>query len=284
MSCVRFHFLPRVAALYYALLASGYDAYAPEKAPALLRRLEAFRADAPPMPTFFRQVRQPACAVYPYWPRASLLETATIYLDDPGFPGPDYRNLVSAATNLTNADRDDAFWAWVREFPSALSRVQAQPSCRSYLAWAQAWLLEQAERYRPELGALEAALRLLSARYGAPSRQVLIALDPIKCAYSADYQNQGEAFTVIAGSFQPAVVLHEQLHPRVRPLGAAHRRELAARPGRTAELDPSYHLQGEEAGLVNAFEELFVRRLTAELLAGRPPASLSGALRQLLAP
>ena len=127
-------------------------------------------------------------------------------------------------------------------------------------------------------------MRLLSARYGAPSRQVLIALDPIKCAYSADYQNQGEAFTVIAGSFQPAVVLHEQLHPLVRPLVAAHRREIAARPGLTAELDPSYHLQGEEAGLVNAFEELFVRRLTAELLAGRPPASLSGALRQLLAP
>lgn len=71
---------PAISAIYFALLQNGYDFYAIERDLLTVNRLDSFASSDRGAYPFFSEVRQNTCAVYPYWPRAALLETAAFYL------------------------------------------------------------------------------------------------------------------------------------------------------------------------------------------------------------
>lgn len=77
---------PVISAIYFALLQCGYDYYALERNEEHIRAVEALCQSAV-LPPFFSEVKQSTCEVYPYWPRAAMLETASFYLnsEDSGF-------------------------------------------------------------------------------------------------------------------------------------------------------------------------------------------------------
>lgn len=270
--------IPAISAIYFGLLTSGYDYAQLGREAAHAAALRPFQAAMEPLP-FFAQTRQTTCEVYPYWPRAALLETATFHLTADGSAWRDRSGLtraIAAMSNIADNERDAAFHAWLDGFPAALTQILHSAAFRRYMAWEQEWLAAQNRLHNDELTRLGALLSDCRTRYASPVQQVHIVLNPIKCIYSADYHLAEGCFVFSSGRFQPTSIVHEFLHHAVHPVVSAHQAEIPPReyPG----LDRSYYA----AGPANAFEEHMVRRLTDAVLADRPPEDLEDYLHLLL--
>ena len=75
---------------------------------------------------FFSEIKQHTCEVYPYWPRASMLETASFYVDlsQKQFVDFDtYKDNILSAKNISDIERNQLFWDWIIRFPEALKNV-----------------------------------------------------------------------------------------------------------------------------------------------------------------
>lgn len=276
--------IPEISAIYYGLLQQGYEYYAIERSEEHIQALQQFFHPGQ-SPGFFSGARQTTCQVYPYWPRAAILETATFYLQrDPArfrdWEG--FRQRILSAGNLSPRERDSSLWDWIAGFPAALEAVLADEKFQRYLAWERQWLADQAQAWEPELETLRRLLKICRERYGAPGQRVRLVIQPIKCPYSADYFRSDDTFTYLSGGFRVGAVVHELLHPVLHPIVEADCGRLVPRPSPFPEVDPSYYLSGDEAGWQNAFEEYAVRALTKLVLQERYPENLSEFLTGLL--
>lgn len=107
-----------ISAIYYGMFQSGYDYYKMARNEEHINAIQTFRSSS--CLSFFANVKQNTCEAYPYWPRAALLESATLYLDRETFQWQDYNayeNFVMSAGNITNSERGKTFWEWVNRFP-----------------------------------------------------------------------------------------------------------------------------------------------------------------------
>ena len=75
--------IPAISAVYFSLLQCKYDFYSIERDTLLIDKLRSFIISDCRECDFFLDVKQNTCEVYPYWPRAAMLETATFYIDLP---------------------------------------------------------------------------------------------------------------------------------------------------------------------------------------------------------
>lgn len=276
--------IPEISAVYFALLQCGYDCFSAGRSREHCGRIRSFLGAGPVLP-FFSGVRQDTCKVYPYWPRAALLETASFYLNPGGSSFRDFdafRERVLSAGNLAENERGQAFWDWVAGFPAALSAVLASAPFRRYLDWEDRWIAGQNAVYEKELHLLQRCLDACVSRYASPVREAFILLNPIKSVYSADYHWNGGCFLCSSGAFQAEAVVHEFLHPVVHP-AVIEAADLVLANRRTyPELDPSYCLSGDETGQLNAFEEYAVRKLTQAVLRMDYPENLPDYLKNLM--
>lgn len=266
-----------VSAIYYALWQHGYEYAGLARDAAHMAALASFSGDAPH--PFFAQVRQHTCEAYAFWPRAALLETAAFHvaLADASFMDADgLRRKIMAMPNITDAERNDGFWAWLADFPAALRDVLNSSGFRRYMAWAAEWVQLQNLHHERELAQIERCLAVCRERYASPLKGVQLLIDPIKCMYSADYHVVGTDFVFSSGRFRAEAVIHEYLHHVVHPAVARHADTIPAReyPG----LDASYYNAGPEY----AFEEYAVRQLTALAMADQLPKQLDAFVQQLL--
>lgn len=266
-----------ISAIYYALWQSGYEYAALERDEGHMVVLMQFAEDAPH--PFFTQTRQNSCAAYAFWPRAALLETAAFHLDVENARYADFDGLqqkIMAMPNRTKEERDDAFWAWLAEFPAALHAVLESTGFRRYQSWLEKWKMAQNEHYRVELDKIEHCLAVCRERYDSPLKEVVLLIDPIKCVYSADYHVVGERFVFSSGRFRPESVIHEYLHHVVRPVVQRYAAEIPVQeyPG----LDESYYA----AGAIYAFEEQVVRQLTVLAMTDELPQDLDEYVQRLL--
>ena len=273
-----------ISAIYFALLHCGYEFYAVEKDAALVAKLEQFRAAGCDFDTvFFARIRQSMCEPYPFWPRAALLETATFYMRE-GAEFADftaYRERVMAAANLQEIERNQDFWTWIDDAPTALQSVTESDAFREYSAWEFAWVAEQRIAHRDELRDVQRIVEHCVNAYASPVRSVEAVLCPIKCAYSADHHFGGIIFTCISARFDREHIVHELLHHVVHPIVSASRDAILRRETHFDDLDASYYLDGSDDGRLNAFEEAMVRRLTERALGGELPPSLAAFANEL---
>ena len=99
--------IPEISAIYFALLQSGYDYYAMERNQDHISYIQKY-IDADNSTPFFADVKQNTCEVYPYWPRAALLESASIFLNKETFQWysfNEYKDFVMSAKNIQVQDR-----------------------------------------------------------------------------------------------------------------------------------------------------------------------------------
>ena len=262
-----------VSAIYYALWQGGYEYAHLERDAAHMAALAAFSPGQ--RSPFFAGVRQNTCEVYPYWPRAALLETASFHVQDGAFT--DYDGLkrkILSAPNLADHERDADFFAWLADFPAVLQEILASADFQRYLAWEQGWRDGENLRQQEELQRIARAVEAMQRRYALPVRDVQLLISPIKCVYSADYHLLGEQFVFSSGQLQAESVIHELLHMAVHPLvKALPKLENRTYPG----VDASYHA----AGQANAFEEYAVRQLTHLAMQDALPEDLGGYVTQL---
>ena len=269
---------PEISAIYFALLQCGYDFYAIEKDASLIESIEGFRNAASGFDdSFFSKVRQNTCEVYPYWPRAAALETATYYLhkDSLGFSDYDaYKKSIMNATNVSDVERDEDFWEWVIDFPVALKRVLESSDFISYLDWENAWVSQQNHLWKSDLQHIQRVLNTCMKNYSSPIQTVSIVLNPIKCTYSSDHFINNDELNFTSGVFRMESVLHEFLHHVVHPFVSKHKQAVMKCQMPYPDIDGSYYLGGDENGKLNAFEEYVVRMLTSEDSALSFPADL----------
>lgn len=275
--------IPEISAIYFALLQCGYDYYAIERSTEHSSSIQGF-AGTEKVPSFFSLVKQDTCEVYPYWPRAAILETATFYLlpDHSRFQNYDaFRNLILSAGNIADHERDHRLWSWMEDFPSALSNVLASDGFQRYRKWETEWVAKQTARYQEEFRLLQECTDICISRYGSPVKDLRIVINPIKCVYSSDYHLSGNCFVFSSGAFRVESVIHEFLHHVVHPAVAAVRDEVLVGKRKYADIDESYYLSGDHAGQLNAFEEYAVRTLTKDVMKGCCPNTLVSFLREL---
>lgn len=272
--------IPAISAIYFGLLNSGYDFYHLERDEQHTASVHHFSTAMKPL-SFFRQARQNTCEAYPYWPRAALMETAAFHLtsDCADWNSRDalYKHVMNAG-NISDVERDAAFWSWLDQFPEALKQVMDSPHFVYYLQWERDWIAEQNSRYANELQQIADLLHRSVDKYHSPVKNMQIVLNPIKCVYSADYHLVDDRFIFSSGRFQMASIVHEFLHHVVHPVVAMHRQEILSNPKEYPGIDRSYYA----AGQANAFEEYMVRQLTENAMNGHMPNDLHHYLQLLL--
>lgn len=277
---------PEISAIYFALLQCGYDCYALEKEPELVSKLESFREEQMnPHVSFFSEIRQNSCEVYPYWPRAAVLEEATFYLDenDSEFVEFDqFQKRIMTAGNIAPNEKENDLWDWISQFPTALKAVLNSAYFQKYFAWEETWIAAQNQRYRSELENLQRILQKCDMQYRSPVQGTHILLNPIKCAYSSDcYMYKGNLYFSL-GWLRMESILHEFLHPAIHPYVMRNKDEILQHSDSFPDIDESYLLDGSDAGRLNAAEEYLVRALTERAACGVLPNDLNQFVQDIL--
>ena len=260
--------IPEISAVYYALLQSGYDFYAVGKRLELVKQLEAFRGETES--SFWKAARQNSCKTYPYWPRAALLEQAALCIVD-GELKPEYHSMVMDADNLMDEERDEVFWKWIVDFPSKLSAVMERERFREYIVWEHAWMKAQEKGSEGMLRRLSELLSKCKRVYDLSFDRISVVLSPIKCAYSADYHWINDCLFCTVGALNSRSILHECMHEAVHREVQDLKEEILSKGMMRSDFDPSYCLNGDEQGRINAFEECAVREIVERVLDGEIP-------------
>lgn len=277
---------PEISAIYFVLLQCGYEFYSIEKDPSLVAKIEVFRKIQSDLDiSFFSKIRQNTCEVYPYWPRAATLETATFYLckNSRSFRNfNSYKQSIINVSNIADKERNEDFWEWVKDFPFALKRVLESSEFIAYLDWESSWISQQNNLWESSLQHIQKVLDICVKNCFSPVQSVSIILNPIKCTYSSDYFKNGDELYFILGAFRIESVLHEFLHHVVHHFIPKYKQYILNHSISYPDIDSSYYLDGDENGKLNAFEEYIVRKLTCEVLNMNFPSDLDGYIKEVL--
>ena len=266
LSCI-----PAFSAIYYALLQSSYEFSQIERDEETCLALRRF-ADSNQSFPYFSQVWQPGCKVYPYWPRAALLETASLFIGTNGkfHQIESLRKLICSFTNISDSDRDEGFWQWLMDFPAALSNVQNSNGFQAYFHWEQGWLQAQSLHHMADLATIQNAFTAIQNVCGSILiPKIEIVINPVKCVYSADYHRIDRRFIFSSGRLSASSVIHESLHSIIHPYILQYSEQIICRRPHDKSIDASYYLDGKPEGYLNAFEEIVVRKMTSDLMTGR---------------
>lgn len=276
--------IPEISAIYYALLQSGYTFYTIEREKTHIDTIHGFIFPHD-IPSFFSEIKQSTCEVYPYWPRAFILETASFYLLPDHSEFQDFHRLyqkIMSFGNVSHCERDHTLWNWLERFPAALSKILSSDSFGQYLKWENNWIAKQNKQYESELQAINCCLNMCVSQYNSPVHSIQIIVNPIKCVYSSDYHLNGNRFIFCSGEFRADSVIHEFFHHVVHP-DIEHIRDTILAHQRSYEnIDDSYYLSGDDLGQLNAFEEYAVRQLTKAVLESNAPKTLISFLKALI--
>ena len=276
--------IPEISAIYFALLQCGYDCYAMGRNKEHIADIQGYIGGVN-VPPFFAGVKQDTCEVYPYWPRAAILETASFNLLPNRSQFRDYDvfyKQIMDASNIADCERDQRLWDWVKDFPAALSEVLTGDAFKNYLKWEQKWLVKQNAKYEADLREIKDCLDVCVPKYGSVVQDIQIVINPIKCAYSADYHLDKDCFVFCSGAFRAESVIHEFLHLVVHPIVVEVEDMVLATKRTYPGIDESYYLSDDKAGQLNAFEEYAVRALTKDVMDGNFPNTLTAYLKGLL--
>ena len=273
-----------ISAIYYALLQCGYDYYSIEREQKHIAKIKHF-VGCGSATDFFSYVKQNSCEVYPYWPRAFILETACFFLRSGHTDFSNFENFqkcIMDTDNISKSEKDDVFWKWIKNFPTAIHKVLSDKSFQHYLEWENYWLSVQNDKYRKQLQEINQFVDICIYRYHSPVTQLKIVLNPIKCVYAADYHIHQNCFVFSSGKFQLESVIHEFLHHVVHPFVLLQKDIILAQNMSNLDIDNSYYLSGDNIGKLNASEEYAVRSLTEDILKGKYPDDLSYSLCSIL--
>ena len=275
--------IPSISAVYFSLLQCKYNFYSIEREDVLKDKLRSFIISDCGEYDFFFDVKQNTCEVYPYWPRAAMLETATFYIDltrECFIDFNAYKKSIMSANNILDVERNQSFWDWIIKFPKALKTVLQSNSFSRYLKWENDWIIDQNQKYKKELGKIRDIFTLCKEKFKSPIQDIQIVLNPIKCVYSADYHIKDDKFIFCSGSLSEQAVLHEFIHLIIHPIVEKRKDEVIFCNHTNLDIDISYYLNNDEAGILNAFEEYMVRTLTDAVVSGNVPETMDAFFEQ----
>lgn len=257
-----------INAIYFGVALSGYEYSDISKSAYIIELAERVKnyqglSDAK---SFFSNARQNSCDVYPFWPRAALLETAAFYIDDTRFKFNEYCAYVNSRPNLTEDEKSDDFFRWIRDFPKYLNQIKANhffQEINNQFENAVKRLSTDSEVQK--VRTIE-NLNILANDIVLDISTISVIICPLKCIYAADYFIAGSEMSVILGDFIPHSVIHEYLHLIIHPKIKSHKGVILSQlDSSKLDLPRSYFLGNDESGLLNAFEEHIVRIVSSSI-------------------
>jgi hypothetical protein len=243
-----------INAIYTGLVLSGYEYSHIEKSPEIIKVIDhikeqSFSSD---VKRYFEHARQQTCEVYPFWPRASLLESAVFFMGSEGFMFDKYCEYVNSCPNLTQEERNKDFFDWIITFPKYMGEIKENRIFQE--------INSQIQRIVNELSTVSAAgkeriidiLKALAADCDIIDFTLDVLVCPLKCVYSADYFIEDSKMSIILGDFLPHSIVHEYMHIIVRPKIDKYRAEILSLFGKKRfNIDNSYYLENDERGFIN---------------------------------
>lgn len=206
----------QVFTVYAGLTASGYGlAHPPLDGPIehLIREITAAHWSQEVL-AFFRQARTDRCEVNPYWPRASLLTLASLYLpDSPPYRVTDPQQLISrvqALDMISPEEKDEYTLRWLLQLPEAYTSV------RAHAQFSRFW-----HRYADSINLVRCAdvvretEKLITERLGVAPEQlpkVVILPNPLQASEVADFVKLNDVLYVIQAEPDITACVHELLH------------------------------------------------------------------------
>ena len=258
-----------INAIYFGIALSGYEYADIDKSDDITKWLHQIRRypGLDEAKRYFSGARQSTCAVYPFWPRVALLESATFFINEKGFDYDDYCTYVKARPNLADEEKSDDFFCWVKDFTKYLMQVKADLFFQDINRQISDKVNEISANSVEKVDMIKSRLDSLPASAASTISAISLIICPIKCVYSADYFAVGSIMSVILGDFLPHSIVHEYLHPVVHLYVQKHRERIVAYDGsKCLDLDQSYHMGNDENGKLNAFEENIVRIISDLIL------------------
>lgn len=276
--------IQKISAIYCGLFQSGYNYFSIERSHEHIALLYDFIGESSSA-AFFSEASQNTCDVYSYWPRAYIMEAASFYLDDNNMTFRDFgtfhRKIMSAG-NISEKERDGALWNWISKFPKALSDILSGELFSRYMEWEKKWIAEQNNIHKQELELIERCLDCCVNKWKSPVQSIQICINPIKCVYSSDYHLVDSCFIFSSGAFRKESIIHEFLHHVVHPAVEQQKEAILMRRPMNKYLDDSYYLSGDDAGIINGFEETVVRLLTEKVMNRVYPKDLLFCIKTIL--
>ena len=258
-----------INAVYFGIALSGYEYADIDKSDDIIEMLQQIRSHSglDEAKQYFSNTRQTICGVYPFWPRAALLESATFFITGESFDFDNYCTYVKALPNLTAEEKSDDFFCWVKDSPKYLTQIKSDPFFQKINKRIHSKVNEISLNSIKEIRLIEGKLERLSTNVASAISTISLVICPLICIYSADYFTNGSIMSVILGDFLPNSIVHEYLHPIVRPYIKKHRERITNLDGiKHLDLDKSYYINNDENGMLNAFEENIVRKISDSIL------------------
>lgn len=280
---IQFESIKEISAIYYALLQNGYSYYRFERSDEHISHIQKYAGSTNRF-TFFEKVAQNTCEVYPFWPRAAILETAVFYLDgeeNDYFRFNEFHEKIMSAGNISDRERDQNLWRWIADYPQALKEVMDDQGFQHYYEFEKAWLQREYEQHQDVL-LLQNLLQHKIFTDITDIDIIQLVINPIKCVYSADFHIVNGKFVYSSGCFRLDSVIHEMLHLAIHPLVEKHKKGILSIGNLNLKLDPSYYLDGDDQGRLNAFEEAVVRSLTKKVIDNENVESAEGSILQIM--
>lgn len=279
---------PRIAAIYFGLMQSGYEYYSAGKAQEDTRMWESW-AKLPVSydVSFFQGARQVTTGIYPFASRAAALEIATFFVDaQNGVFGDEETCLRKIHVSGVLKEREAAdFQSWVKGFPKALQDVMHCEGFGRYLQWEENWLKQQARMNKGSLQKCDDVASYFIKKYDTSVQNVSVVYCPLKCAFASDYVVENGTLYAVSGVLRLEAVLREYLRLLVHPFIMKYSDAITSLRNlhRLHVENANYGDKNDQAKL-NTFEAYTVKELMALVEENRYKVELDKFLPALIKP
>lgn len=255
-------------ATYAGLTASGYDmADCTDGKVGMI--IESIRKTVWPKEVieYFAEARTGRCEVNPYWPKASMLSTASLRLreEDLAFYNADALvEFFRSLDNLMPDEKGNEVMEWIMKLPDVLVHVVNHPESGTLWSNYKGIVVDRSERCAD---ILVSARQLLVSTLGINDGDIpefVFIPNLLQASVNADYEIDDRSIGVIGVDLNTLSVIHEALHVIFKPYMNSIQKGLRRVPlCRLADIGKmklmGYAWNGEEESLSNISDESFVR-------------------------
>lgn len=204
-----------VFTVFAGLIASGYEFSYDEE---LAGRVRAVKWDDSAV-EYFRRARTSYCAVYPYWPRAAMLVSASLILKESnGYENSDFRKMKERIESYCNIDPEEIgeeTELWLLQLPAYYRLIRENEEFNNL--WVE--YLKRSEAVADQfMEAIDEAKKKVISRFKVNEVELpKIGAIPNILGFNGDFERIDDIIYVVCAQPDKSCAVHEYLHNILGP-------------------------------------------------------------------
>lgn len=262
----------RIFDVYIGLAAAGYDLASPSRAGTICEGLMT-QNWSQELLQYFRFARIHDGRINPYWPRASILTSVSLLIDQSPIASHTalIRAHLTAMSNLSPTDLDETIIRWAADLPKQIEVIRTARTYTNtweyYQQAIQCDIRENGVHYQQEIISTQKRLcELLSPHFSSPPKVITI-LNPLQADPLTDVVSAHGRIYVVTSHLRSESCIHELIHILLDPWMRKWEKRISKSVAlldlvykRMAHL--AYAWDYSAASWANVFSETLVRVLT----------------------